>query len=154
MSPGAPIGVVVLGVAVPIVLLGLRFAAGRDEWVRSRMLKMYAQDSPLFFRNVMSLAPLWGAGALVFGLPFLLPKPWAAFLAKFGLAITLLAFVLSYRVPAPLMPGWLRDEMDADRVAVARPDRMDWALFWLVAPVGVLAIAGWVILLAWGKYAT
>ena len=79
----------------------------------------------------------------MFAATALLPVGLARWLGLPALALGEVAFLLSYRVPAPFTPRWLRDEIDRGDTPVARPDRIDWLLFWFVLPVIVLGdIAG------------
>jgi hypothetical protein len=142
------------GLLGPAILMGIRLGTERSEELRARMLLVYMRDGPIMLRNVMPLAPVWAAGSAMIGLPFILPLPWPAYLAGLGLPVAGLAFALSYRVPAPLMPGWLKTEVESGRIAVARPDRWDWTLFWLTVPLGFVGVICWYILVAWGKAAT
>jgi hypothetical protein len=71
---------------------------------------------------------------------FLLPRPLGQWVAAASLAVAYFAFALSYRVPAPFLPDWLRSDIEMGSVPVARPDKGDWLIFALATPFGILAL--------------
>jgi hypothetical protein len=123
-----------------------RLDAERSERRRKRLRSTYSRDSPIWIRNGFPLLPLWAPGLLLFSLAAILPRQLALLPIYPALILIEVAFVLSYRVPAPFIPGWLRDEIVRGVTPVARPDRLDWILFWLVLPVIILGDIGFPIL--------
>lgn len=129
--------------------LGLRIAAGRSGRVRLAYRGLYASNWPIWLRNALPLAPMWSAGVFLFASLVLLPvrvAQWTS-LPAFGLCVA--AFVLSYRVPLPFLPGWMRQEIRDGIVVAARPDRADWVLFWLVVPFSALFFVALLSMLVW-----
>ena len=98
----------------------------------------YAGSSFIWLRNSIALYPVWAIGSLLFGFSVLLPRSLAQWALIVPLDLVAAAFFLSYRVPAPFLPGWLREEIRAGITPVARPDRFDWLLFWIVMPAIIL----------------
>lgn len=75
-----------------------------------------------------------------FALAAALPRPLNGWAALPATIIVGLAIVVSYRLPARWLPGWMRAEIDDGRLPMVRPDKMDWVLlvlFGLVYFVGV-----------------
>ena len=143
MSDSTPMEIFAFVAGGSAFLVLFRLVADRSSRARVGARSYYGQNLPIFMRNFLALVPLWSAGGLIFGSLLLLPVGLARWVSLPALACIEAAFLLSYRVPAPYMPRWLRDEIDRGATAVARPDRMDWVLFWLVLPVIVLGdIAG------------
>jgi hypothetical protein len=75
------------------------------------------------------------------------PRPFGAWTLILVIDLAALAFGLAYKVPTPLMPQWLRAEIETGDTPVARPDQGDWLLFWIVASMVVAANIGAVLLL-------
>jgi hypothetical protein len=110
-----------------------------------------ARYLPIVWRNAVSLLPAWAAVVVVFALTPSLPRSGALWIVVVTLAIGLVSFVLAYRVPAPFLPPWLRDEIAQGVTPVARPDRGDWVVFWFVVPLTLVGLfAGLVLILAYG----
>lgn len=118
--------------------------ASTSERARWRVLATYNNAYlPLFMRLSFVLAPLYATAIISFGLLAVLPRLWAAWLSILPFACLLAAFVLSYRVPQPLAPSWMRSETMSGHVLNATPDRVDWLMLWVVVPVmvaGLLAL--------------
>lgn len=120
----------------------------RSARVRRAVRFVYTwESSPLFMRNGPGVAPVAAAAALLWAVAAVAPSWWLgrwSFAA--GLVLVGLAFALAYRVPPPFLPAWLRDEIAQGAVPLARPDRVDWTLFWVAVPVFVLGIIGLAVL--------
>jgi hypothetical protein len=125
--------------AAAVALVAIRLDADRTERGRKRVRAAYSQDAPIWLRQVTPLTPLWAPAAGLFSLPFILPMPLALVPLIPALALIQAAFLLSYRVPAYFVPGWLQDEIAHGVTDSARPDRADWLLFWIVLPVALIA---------------
>ena len=124
---------VMVGSAIGLVL------SRTPRGVRS-LRRTYCDESlPMMLRNAAAVMPLWATSWFFIGLLLFLPRWLAVWVVVFALVVMEIAFVLSYRVPAPFLPRWLRDEIEQGITPVARPDRMDWLLF---AMVVALSIAG------------
>jgi hypothetical protein len=145
MSAGLISTVLILAVLVWLLVWA---GASRYETLRQRFVAMYSQGSPIWIRNGLPLAPIWACGALLLAILVWLPRVAAVVLLIPALGLMELAFVLSYRVPAPLMPSWLRREIELGQTQVARPTRLDWLLFWMVVPVCAVGIVCIPVLLA------
>lgn len=136
---------------------GLLFAAGTvfEAWLfrygpRSsfgrRVLRQQYTNTPLpmVVRGGVGALPVWIA---VTGLAATMAFVGPAFVRwLFGpfLAVGVLAFILSYRVPPPFLPQFLRDEIAAGLIELQRPDAFDW--LYLAIVLGALVV-GTVLLL-------
>jgi hypothetical protein len=119
----------------------LRAYAERSERGRDLARRMYSDSSwPQPTRNLVPLAPLWVAMLLAFGVALVVPRSAAPWPVLVAFVIGTVAFVLAYRVPAPFLPRWLREDIASGKVPPATPTRGDWLLFWLVLPFAVLAV--------------
>lgn len=106
---------------------------------RRNFRRLYVDDRfPLLLRNTIAVAPLTALGMLSLGSLVLLPRWLAAWLALPALSVIALAVVLSYRVPAPFLPRWLRDEIEQGITPVARPDLGDRVILALILTIFVL----------------
>ena len=142
VSPTTTMSVLVVGMLGPVIWYWLNATSrGRD-----RALGLYtSRSSPIWIRNCIALGPVW---AVVAGLAFLVtiaPAEAARWLLATTVVVGLAAFAVSYRVPPPFLPSWLREEIEGGGFGMARPYRTDWLLFWLVVPFGVIGAAaiGW-----------
>jgi hypothetical protein len=146
LVPGA-----LLFVAGGILLLVFRLWADRLESGRVNFRRAYTNDAlPHVFRvGPAPLAPLAAAFSILFGSIALLPRSIAVWLAVPVLFLALLTFALCYRVPPPLMPAWMRAEIEDGTLPLSRPDALDWLLFWLVAPLLAAATVALVVLNIW-----
>jgi hypothetical protein len=52
----------------------------------------------------------------------------------------MVVFALSYRVPPPLLPRWLRTEIADGRTPISRPDRGDMGCLWACLAFGALTV--------------
>lgn len=137
-----------------MLFCGVGFLAGMYAWYRSRRAetglfarRIYVRESmPIFVRNV-GLMPIWGTGLLMGASLVLLPRWLAQWATIPMLVVVLVAFMLSYRVPAPFLPRWLRDEIEQGVTPVARPDFGDWLLFAAAVALAVIGIPAGVILI-------
>jgi hypothetical protein len=122
-----------------VLLIVFRIYATRSDRGRILARQTFTNRGTIpVFRNVVPLAPVLALGSGLLGAAVLLPRsvgPWLAIPAMFALGI---AFLLSYRVPPPFLPSWMRDEIDRGELDAPRPDALDWALFWIVLPFVVL----------------
>jgi hypothetical protein len=123
------------------IIVGIAVAAARrsfdiSERGRIGLKSVYTSTLPLWFRNLFA-APVAAVGLIpaLFALLFVLPRVVAAWTTVPIMVLCLVSLVLSYRVPAPWLPRWLREEISSGTVPVARPDAMDWAIFGLFGPI-------------------
>ncbi len=144
-----------LGPETQVILLfgGLCLAGVYGSWRRRSpdggafFLAMYRKESsPIWWRNLAGLIPVWTVAALLFTAAALLPRWAGQWLALATIVVAAIAFGLSYRVPAPFLPRWIRREIDMGRVGVARPDKGDWFLFVMVMSVAVIGIPSVILL--------
>jgi hypothetical protein len=126
-----------------ILLVGMRVWMGRRGG-QPLARRMYTGEQFAYFVRVMpATAGVLGLSIAAMGIALLLPRQIGAGLFLLGSYAGVVAFVASYRVPQPLIPRWLRDEIQAGIVPVTRPDWWDWVLCWvlvallLAAPFGV-----------------
>ena len=130
-------------------VLGLvyRWYASHSERGQATARRLYSSKSQfIWIRNGIALVPLWAPASLLLGGVALLPRTLGAWLSVPVITLAAVSFALSYRVPAPFLPSWLRDEIDRGTTPVARPTGGDWLVFWVVAPIGVLGIVSIVAL--------
>lgn len=128
------------GAALAAIAIMSLVAAGRSEHAHSNARRMCTDPRvPMFLRNYISLSPIWAMGLLLGGTLLLVPRDLGVWLFVPVIGLFAASFTLSYRVPAPFQPGWLREEIERGTTPVARPDRMDWLLYWLVVPMAILA---------------
>jgi hypothetical protein len=90
---------------------------------------------------------LWGVAAILMGAGIALPKLVGAWLWVPALVLFTAGFLLAYRVPPPFRPRWMREEQEDGRLDLARPDKMDWVLFWIVLPFALLGPVAIVLLI-------
>jgi hypothetical protein len=105
------------------------------------------RTAPIWLRNQVAMVPLWTIGSLLLGGAGLLPRLAAQWVALAAVVVATIAFGLSYRVPAPLLPTWLRQDIRQGRVEVASPDRGDWLLFVMAMAVAALGIPSVILLI-------
>jgi hypothetical protein len=118
-----------------------RYYSDRSERARRVVRGIYTNTaSSIWLRNSVPISPIWGPPTLLLASLALLPRSIAAWglLPVFGAYA--IAFVAAYRVPAPLMPGWLAQEIASGKTLVARPDRGDWILLCVALPVVIGAM--------------
>jgi hypothetical protein len=87
---------------------------------------------PLALRNSLAFAPIYALAALFLAGTALAPPslvPWLALAAFLGFEI---GFVISYRVPAPFLPTWMKRQIAEGSLEPARPNRWDRPLFWIL----------------------
>ena len=114
----------------------VRLLGDRSQRIRGNLRRTYSNEaSPQWLRNALPLVPIWAPASFMMGLLALTPRSAALILLVPVFALIEVGLVLAYRVPAPFLPGWLRDEIKRGVTPVARPDRLDWLLFWVVFPV-------------------
>ncbi len=130
-------------VAALIRIYPMRSARGRNFARR-----LYTNESNLeAHRNFIALAPLWVTMCALFAVAVVIPRWAAQWILVPALAVGFISFLVSYRVPAPFLPRWIREEIVQGITRVARPTRGDWLIFWLVFPIGVLALISAVLLI-------
>jgi hypothetical protein len=121
-----------------------------DPSQRGRVRRVYCGRSlGILFSNSVAVSPFWIAVSWLFAAVVVVPRPLGFLLAVLGGGAGVLGIALSYRVPAPFLPGWLRSEIDAGLIDVARPSRWDWVTFWLLIPLmtsGLVALVALSIL--------
>jgi hypothetical protein len=143
-----PLVPVVFFAIAGISMFGLWIGSGRRERNREAARSLYRESSfPIWWRNGLGVAPLVGTGMLLFACALLVPRELGAWVLLAGVLLIGLGIALGYRVPAPFLPGWLREEIARGETPVARPSRGDWVLFWLVGPLLVCGIAAIIVLI-------
>jgi hypothetical protein len=126
-------------VGAGVFLLVMRVYTTRSERGRTLARQTFATAGTIqVFRNVVPMAPILALGAVLIGAGVLLPRSVGPWLAIPGLLALGTAFLLSYRVPPPFLPSWMRDEIDRGELDPPRPGALDWVLFWMVLPFVVL----------------
>jgi hypothetical protein len=116
------------------------FAVYAAVWHRlgglHRIREVYANEFlPLYFRNGVAIMPILGLAvmdaalmAVMLTVPDVPRLPVLIMLVALAL-LGQVSWIVAYRVPAPFLPPWLRAEIDAGIVPVARPTPGDWLLF-------------------------
>jgi hypothetical protein len=106
-------------------------------------------------RNYTTGAPFYVVASVSLGLAAIVPGWAAPWMAAVGVGMIPIATHLSYRVPAPGLPAWLREDIAAGLVEPARPDFLDRATFWLLMVLGTVGTSGLLIAgfssLAWPR---
>lgn len=140
---------VIILVATSGLLLLARLAAEKTAFGRTWARTVYAEPSglPYFLRMAPASSPIVAAWVLVIALGLVLTPAIGRPVGVAGMTLVLVTFLIGYRCPPPLLPGWMRREIEAGTMPLARPDRIDWVLFWVVAPMAVLMPIGGLILL-------
>jgi hypothetical protein len=88
---------------------------------------------------------------LLFGISAVLPRPYGAVVATVAIVIASVAFIVSYRVPPPFMPRWMREEIEDGRLELVRPEGIDWLQFWIVVPLIVFGTFALIYLIVSGS---
>jgi hypothetical protein len=142
------VGPVFFFAATAVAFLLLRAYGEQSERGRAATRRIYA-NANLWqgLRGSIALAPVWFVGSLLLAIAGIFPRFPGAILGMAAIDICGLAFFLSYRVPQPMMPRWLADDIHQGTTQLAEPDRLDWILFWLVLLVGVIGNVALVLLL-------
>ena len=131
-----------------VSFLVLRAYAERSERGRNTFRRMYTENRyPQSVRAAISLAPIWFVATALLSVSAVLPRNEAVWVLLIAIDVTAAALALSYRVPQPLTPRWLREEISSGRTAVARPDRVDWILLWCVLLLFAIGNVSGVILI-------
>ena len=134
--------------AFGVGLLVLRAYAEHSWRGRNTFRRMYANERfPQWVRATISLAPVWFVAMALLSVSAVLPRNVAVWVLLIAIDVSATALALSYRVPQPLMPTWLREEIASGRTAVARPDRVDWILLWGVLLLFAIGNVSGVILI-------
>jgi hypothetical protein len=129
-------------------LIGIRVWSDRNERGRATLRQVYTNGFLIFpFRQAVAIGPLWGVAAILMGAGIALPKLVGAWLWVPALVLFTAGFLLAYRVPPPFRPRWMREEQEDGRLDLARPDKMDWVLFWIVLPFALLGPVAIVLLI-------
>ena len=137
--------------AFGVGLLVLRAYAEHSRRGRSTFRRMYANERfPQWVRATISLAPVWFVAMALLSVSAVLPRNVAVWVMLIAIDVGAAALALSYRVPQPLMPRWLREEVSEGRTKVARPDRLDWILLWPVLCLFAIGnVAGVILIVAY-----
>lgn len=134
-----------------ILAMGLRVFAERFERGRRLTRDMYTNASfPHYVRVGMAVAPLIALSALLLGISVLLARPYGAVVGTIAIVIAGISFMISYRVPPPFMPGWMREEIEDGRLELVRPEGIDWLQFWIVVPIILFGSISLIILIVSG----
>ncbi len=96
------------------------------------------RGNPYFIRMLPAVTLMLAVCLSIIALALLVPLAFGRPLVVIGVTLGLATFALSYRCPPPMTPGWMREEIRAGTLPLARPDRLDWLQFWVVAPLAVL----------------
>lgn len=140
---GAPAFAIVVG---GIALFSWRTT--RTKAAAISFVRMYERRSlPIFARNRLGLMWLWALAALLGATAVVVPRWLGQWVAVLIIGVAYVAFALSYRVPAPFLPGWLKEEIETGRTPVARPDIGDWLLFAFGTVMVALGIPATLILI-------
>jgi hypothetical protein len=132
----SPLSVFALLACVSGLGVAYRLYSTRSQRGRRAVRTLYAsQGALIWMRNAVSLVPLLAPATLLLGLGSLLPRSFGELLSAPALALVGLSLALSYRVPPPFLPTWLRDEIDRGVTQVSRPTSQDWMVFWLLIPL-------------------
>lgn len=135
----SPDELLVTFVSVAIMMVALRLFAERFERGRRLTREMYTNASyPHYMRVGILVTPLGALSALLFGISGQLPRAFGAAALTTAIVVAGIAFMISYRVPPPFMPGWMREEIEDGRLELVRPEGIDWLQFWIVVPFIVL----------------
>lgn len=138
-----PVSVFATFVALGVAGVFGRVYLGRSARSRTAGRRLYANTGSLIWlRNAIPLVPIWAPMSFALGVIVLLPRWVGELLISPILAVGLVAFIAAYRVPAPLLPAWLRAEIKEGTTPVARPSRIDWAVLCIVVPIFVVSIIG------------
>ena len=105
---------------------------------------------PIWVRNALAVAPIYGIALLAAAPLTIAPRTVAQVGSLPVIALIEIAFFLSYRSPPPFTPSWIIADIRMGHLQLARPDRMDWVLFWLVLPFGIAGLIALPILMAAG----
>lgn len=126
-------------VAGAAILLALRLFYASTARGRALARVIYAErGNPYFIRMLPAVTPMLAGCLFVIALGLLAPLAVGRPLFVIGTTLGLVTFAISYRCPPPMTPGWMRDEIRSGALPLARPDRLDWLQFWIVAPGAVL----------------
>jgi hypothetical protein len=124
--------------AVAAVLVAARLYVDLTPAGRAQARRTYASRGyPLFFRLAPALSPLFACSALLIAAAGIAPRPLGALLFMLGAGSVGAAVAASYRRPPPLLPRWMRDEIEGGRLQEALPDGGDWVVFWIFAFLAV-----------------
>jgi hypothetical protein len=87
---------------------------------------------PVALRNSVAFAPIYALAGLFLASTAVAPPslvPWLALASFLSFEI---GFVISYRVPAPFLPTWMKREIAEGTLEPARPNRWDRPLLWIL----------------------
>lgn len=147
MLEGTALGALAFATLVASIAL-LSWKRTRTKAAAIAFARMYERRSlPIFARNWIGLMWLWALAALLGATAVVVPRWLGQWLAVLIMGVAYAAFALSYRVPAPFLPGWLREDIETGRTSVARPDVGDWLLFAFGTVMVALGIPATLILI-------
>jgi hypothetical protein len=127
--------------ATAAFMVGMAVVARRTDVGRDNFRRMYVEErAPLFIRYAGAHLHLWAATFVGFAAIVFLPRVVGMPLSAVPLLLAAFTFALAYMGPTVQLPAWLRADIEAGRVHIARPTALDWVLFWMVVPLGVLAV--------------
>jgi hypothetical protein len=112
-------------------------------------MRLYSERGyPYFIRMAPAVGPPLGVSLLVLAVSMLLTMPTQAVVGLAGITLMGVSLLLGFRCPPPLMPRWMRTEIDAGRLMLARPEPIDRVQFWiLVFATAVVPVGGALLLL-------
>lgn len=96
---------------------------------------------PLALRNSVALAPLYALASLFTSASLAMSPTINLWLVLAALLCFEIGVVMSYRVPAPFLPGWMKREIAEGSLEAARPNRLDRPLLWIFLTVSTFVEA-------------
>jgi hypothetical protein len=143
--------------SVVVVGLGFLAAAGltalmgvwgpRSERGRRILRGTYTNPyQPLVWRAWVGTIPPMVLAFVAMAAIALLPRGLAPWMVIGAIDLESLAIVLSYRVPQPFLPAFLREEISTGVTALARPTRTDWVILGLYVPLAIVGNIAWLLL--------
>ncbi len=104
----------------------------RSPNTSGRLRENYTNSSmPLALRNTVAMAPIHALGGLLLAGTLVAPPALVGWLALASFLSFEIGLLMSYKVPAPLLPTWMKREIAEGTLEPARPNRWDRPLFWI-----------------------
>jgi hypothetical protein len=129
-------------------MIAVRAWADRSERGREAVRQFYINGAILHtVRGWIAMVPLLAPALILIGVGVFLPRSLGIWVTVPASALFGIAFVLSYQVPPPLAPRWMREELNEGRLQLMRPDKLDWLIFWIALPFVLLAPIGLIVLI-------